>query len=246
MPYGEDLAYVHDAGFSDLTRGVAPGLLALLRDRGILAGRIVELACGSGILAVELFRAGYQIVAIDQSPAMLQLARRRSAGPEWRCESLFAAQLPESHAVLCLGEGLTYRRPRVRATRNLEPFFRKVHASLVDEGLFVFDLLQPSLGGRPLRRRVQRQGQDWRVVVDIEQPLGKMFLTRSIRVWRWIDKSWRTTEERHRIELYDTETVKGWLENAGFAVQTRSRIGTYEWPEGRRAFVATRLREATP
>ena len=49
--YGEDLAYVHDAGFSAEAPVIARELVRRLRERGIRDGLIVELGCGSGRLA---------------------------------------------------------------------------------------------------------------------------------------------------------------------------------------------------
>ena len=79
MPlYEEDLAYVHHEGFGDYSRGAAPGLLAALRDAGIATGKVIDLGCGSGIWLRALSDAGYAAVGVDQSPAMLELARRHA------------------------------------------------------------------------------------------------------------------------------------------------------------------------
>ena len=51
--YGPDLAFVHDAGYSDFAHGAAPGLLALLRRGGIACGFVVELGCRSGAAPVN-------------------------------------------------------------------------------------------------------------------------------------------------------------------------------------------------
>lgn len=46
-------------------------------------GRVLEVACGSGRVALPLARAGHQVVGLDASPHMLALARRKlaAAGP---------------------------------------------------------------------------------------------------------------------------------------------------------------------
>ena len=44
-------------------------------------GRVLELACGAGRLAVPLARAGHHVVGFDASPHMLSLARQK-ASPE--------------------------------------------------------------------------------------------------------------------------------------------------------------------
>lgn len=40
-------------------------------------GRVLELGCGTGRIAIPVARAGAALVGIDRSPAMLSLARRR-------------------------------------------------------------------------------------------------------------------------------------------------------------------------
>ena len=52
---------------------------ALLGALGPLRGlRVLELGCGRGDLTVELLRAGADVVALDLSPAMVELARKRA------------------------------------------------------------------------------------------------------------------------------------------------------------------------
>ncbi|MGH7178759.1 MAG: class I SAM-dependent methyltransferase, partial [Tepidisphaeraceae bacterium] len=63
------MAYIHDAGFGDFARKSAPQLLAMLRQAGIRRGNIVELGCGSGMLAAKLVAAGHTVLGIDQSRA---------------------------------------------------------------------------------------------------------------------------------------------------------------------------------
>jgi hypothetical protein len=41
--YGEDLAYVHDVGFSGYALGAAPGILGILARGGIREGLVVDL-----------------------------------------------------------------------------------------------------------------------------------------------------------------------------------------------------------
>src|SRR5687768_4158361 len=73
--YGHDLAYIHHAGFSEFAESAAPGLLEILWKHAIRDGLVVEIGCGSGILARELTRAGFDVLGFDASPAMIALAR---------------------------------------------------------------------------------------------------------------------------------------------------------------------------
>src|SRR5438309_681986 len=76
--YFEDLAAVHDAGFGGLARSAAPEIVRLLRARGIRAGLVVDVGCGSGIAAQHFVQRGYDVVGIDASRAMIRLARARA------------------------------------------------------------------------------------------------------------------------------------------------------------------------
>jgi SAM-dependent methyltransferase len=74
--YAPDLAAIHDAGFGGFARDAAPGLLRRLRRAGIRDGLVVDIGCGSGIWARALTDAGYDVLGVDVSEAMLQIARR--------------------------------------------------------------------------------------------------------------------------------------------------------------------------
>ncbi len=68
------------ARFYDLDLQDDPGDLDLYRALADRAdGPILELAAGSGRLAVPLAQAGYEVTAIDVDPAMLARARRRAS-----------------------------------------------------------------------------------------------------------------------------------------------------------------------
>ena len=69
--YKADLAYIHDVGFGDFARNSAPALLEMLRSNGVSKGLVVDLGCGSGLWARELSDAGYGVLGVDISPAMI-------------------------------------------------------------------------------------------------------------------------------------------------------------------------------
>jgi len=76
--YTDDLAYIHDVGFGEFALKSAPGLLNILRQRKIFAGLVVDLGCGSGLWARELTQAGYDVLGIEQSAAMIEIARKKT------------------------------------------------------------------------------------------------------------------------------------------------------------------------
>src|SRR5262245_1645681 len=97
--YHEDLAYIHDVGHGDFARDAAPGVLEIFRSSSIHVGLVVDLGCGSGIWAEELVLAGYNVLGVDISAAMLALARGRVPSAEFRLGSFLDINLPRCVAV---------------------------------------------------------------------------------------------------------------------------------------------------
>ena len=91
--YTPDLAYIHDVGFRDYALKSAPGILAILKHHHLFTGLIVDLGCGSGLSAQVLHQAGYQVLGIDISEAMIAIAKTRAPMVEFRIESFFTADI---------------------------------------------------------------------------------------------------------------------------------------------------------
>jgi len=76
--YDEEVALRYDAAVP-VQAGEIEFYLELARQAGNQGLPTLELACGSGRIAVPLAREGVQLVGLDNSPAMLARAREKSA-----------------------------------------------------------------------------------------------------------------------------------------------------------------------
>lgn len=56
-----------------------PALLALVR-RSVLADPVLDVGCGTGVLALAVARAGHRVVGVDAAPHAISRARERAAG----------------------------------------------------------------------------------------------------------------------------------------------------------------------
>ena len=111
--YSDDLARIHHEGYGDLARSAGPPIVSHFRQAGIRQGLIVDLGCGSGVLARHLLHSGYDVLGVDPSAAMLRIAKRVAPAARFvrcRAEDL---ELPRCAAVLATGEGfrVTARPP---------------------------------------------------------------------------------------------------------------------------------------
>jgi SAM-dependent methyltransferase len=234
--YQSDLAYIHDAGFGDFARKSAPGLLAILRKAGIRTGFVVDLGCGSGIWAAELIRSGYEVMGIDISRAMIEMARQRAPAARFLKASFLSARLPACDAVTALGEIFDYTFDRRNGRRELKRLFRRVYAALLPGGVFIFDIAEP---GRELRR-AHAQGKDWAILFAAEA--SRDMLVRRMTAFRRVGKLYRRSEETHRLRLYRSSDVAADLRRAGFAVRVLRAYGRMPLPSGNAAFMATKRR----
>ena len=235
--YQDDLAYIHDAGFSDYALDAAPGLLRILRRSGIARGLVVDLGCGSGRWARELNRAGYEVVGVDQSRAMIRLARRIAPTSRFTVASLWSAILPQCDAVTSLGECLNYRFGHANRSHSLLRLFRRVYRALGPGGIFVFDFA--GLGRRPQRGTRMRQsaGRDWSVTASTIAH-GPHRIRRRIVALRQIGKKSRRSEEIHCLELYAVREMCETLKRCGFRVHAVRGYGRFRFPQGINGVVA--------
>jgi SAM-dependent methyltransferase len=236
--YAEDLAYIHDVGYGDFARQSAPGLLGILRRNGITDGLVVDLGCGSGIWARELHRAGYDVLGIDISAAMIELARRRVPEARFRRESFLKARLPPCVAVTSIGECLSYLFDTHNSTKELDRLFRRIFTALRRGGVLVFDILEPGQVRGPQPRMRHREGKDWAVLVQVEEDPARNLLTRRITSFRKVGELYRRSEEVHRVRLYRSAELAGELGRIGFRVRRMRGYGTFRFRRGHIALLA--------
>src|SRR5919108_775233 len=205
--YGEDLAYIHDVGHAEFALGAAPGIMEILERNGIHDGLVVDLGCGSGLWARELVDAGYRVVGIDISEAMIERSRKRVPEAEFMVGSLFEVEIPRCQAVTAVSEVLNYLFDAENEEGGLGRLFRRVHDALVPGGVFVFDVLGPGQAPPGTRERGFRVGEDWAVLAEREEDVERGTMERRIVSFRKAGGHYRRDEEVPRGRLYDPSGV---------------------------------------
>lgn len=236
LPYGDDLAYIHDVGYGGFAEGSAPGLLDLLRAGGIPDGVVVDLGCGSGIWARHLTDAGYHVVGADISPAMIALARKRAADADFHVRSFLTFELPRCRAITALGEVLCYQFDEANGREALARLFQRAASALEPGGLFIFDIAEVGLDRE--RPPTCREGDGWATLVRIEYDAGRDQLVRHITTFRRTGTLYRRHQETHRLQLYRRGEMSALLRRAGFRVRAVRQFGGQELLPGRVGFVA--------
>ncbi len=111
-------------------------------------GRLLDVGCYTGVEALALARAGYQVLGVDLSPEMVRLAQ--SKAKQWRLEGQARFVAARASELQALGSDLLApfdTAYSVYGTLNLEPqisrFKEALQSCLKNRGAFVCGLLNP-------------------------------------------------------------------------------------------------------
>jgi SAM-dependent methyltransferase len=112
---------------------------ALARETG---GPVLEIACGTGRVAIPIARQGFAVTGLDVVPGMLELARSKSAGlpVRWVEGDARTFGLGERFRLVFL-TGNAFQLFLTNADQ--EALLGRVRAHLHDEGLFAFETRNP-------------------------------------------------------------------------------------------------------
>lgn len=107
---------------------------------------VLDLACGTGSMTLELAARGYDMIGVDASPNMLSVAHARAGAAGladrilYLCQDMCDFELYGTvEAVVCCLDAVNHITDRAALSRC----FHWVHNYLVPDGLFLFDVNSP-------------------------------------------------------------------------------------------------------
>jgi len=242
--YKSDLAWVHHVGYSHHAERTGPGVVALLRQGGLAPGAsVLDVGCGSGLLARQLRAAGFAVRGVDASPAMIELARDYEPAAKFDVARLPTGlhpgddgALPESDAVVSTGHVLNYLDTRAQIAEALSELAQAVRPG----GLLAIDLMTEAycdmLDLGQIHAKVQ---DDWVIVTRFSRPEPHRF-DRAITVFRREGGSWRRSDEYHRNVTFDIDEALRVLRGNGLDARLRASFGAEKLPDGLVVLAAAR------
>ncbi len=187
-------------------------------------GTVLDLCCGTGLLAGELIARGYRVVGVDASEAMLALARER-LGPEVVLSRMTLPELtvdPGFDAVVCTLDGFNYLTPGdLRLTMNA------VAGCLRPAGWLVFDLHTDAMMNFTIANPVvagESAGNGFVITSTVDAATRICDTTIELTQPRDGDPF----SERHRQYFHTAADVRAALEDGGFEVTAVSEEYTHE------------------
>jgi SAM-dependent methyltransferase len=186
-----------------------------------------------------MLEAGFRVVGVDLSPAMVELARAAAPAATITVGSVHDFEVPRAVAVVALGEVLNYATDERAGLAALEFLAVRVHEKLSPGGVFVFDVATPGRAGPTNATERFHLADDWALGMHAHEHDG--VLERAITIFSRDGSRFRRVDERHVLRLYDADDVRAAVRAAGFdRVDVRDGYFSSRTFPGWKVFVAKR------
>lgn len=181
-------------------------------------GLVLDLGCGTGSLTQILAKSGYDMIGIDNSEDMLEIAMEKKY--ESNLDILYLLQDMREFelygtvkAVVSICDSLNY----ILSEEELIDVFKLVNNYLDPKGIFIFDLntkykYEQILGESVIAENREECSFIWDNYYDKEEGMNEYDLTLFIKEE---DDLFRRYQESHYQKAYELDTIRTLLLEAG-------------------------------
>ncbi len=197
-PYYDRWQKSYGKDFSTL---IFPRLLGSIRSHRISGRTMVDVACGTGTLALLMARRGWEVVGVDASEGMLAQAAGKIAAAAYPVallhQDMREIALPRRvHLATSFFDSLNH----LMTPDDLGKAFRRVRGSLLDGGWFIFDTSTERCFTSLWTRSETFQMKEFSIALDNTYD-------RALRCAR-CDVTLRVTRDGGPVELRETVTER--------------------------------------
>lgn len=177
------------------------------------ARRGLELACGTGTLAIELSKMGYVMEGLDISDEMLAIAQQKANEAHQKlrflCQDMAAFQTKKNYDfIFSMCDGINY----LVEDEAILGTFESVASHLSESGVFIFDVssyfkLSEVIGNQTFAETFEDAAYIWENQFDEDENLLEFVLT----LFSKSNKGYERHEEFHTQRAFKTEEIKQFL-----------------------------------
>ncbi len=199
----------------------AKGMEAKLRAENLAAERntVLDLGCGTGTLTELMYRAGFDMIGVDNSEEMLEIAlrKRERSGSDilYLLQDMRELELYGTVGAVCsICDSLNY----ILEEKDMVKVFSLVNNYLYPGGIFLFDFntvykYEQVIGDATIAENREDCSFIWENYYDGESRINEYDLT--IFVKRHPAEYFEKFAETHYQKGYTLEQMKGFLDEAG-------------------------------
>lgn len=205
----------------------------ILKENGISDGLVLELGCGTGTFTRLLAQKGYDMIGVDNSVEMLEVARNKTIEAEsdilWLLQDMRSFELYGTvRAIVSVCDSMNY----ITTLKDLQMVFSLVNNYLDPGGVFLFDMKTPYyyrevMGDRVIAETEEEASYIWENSYYEDDMINEYDLTFFIRQENGL---YRRCSETHLQRAFGIETVLSLLKKAGLHVEAVYAEGTHEEP----------------
>lgn len=209
-------------------------LKSLLNEYGVKDGLVLDLGCGTGSITELLAKAGYDMIGVDNSEDMLEIAmdKRGRSGLDilYLLQDMREFELYGTmRAAVSICDSMNY----ILEEDDLLQVFSLVNNYLDPGGIFIFDLntvykYQEILGEQTIAEDREECSFIWDNFYDEEEMINEYDLTVFVQEEGDL---FRRYCETHYQRAYSSETVRALIEKAGMEVLAIYDAFTYNKPK---------------
>ena len=190
---------------------------AILDREGLCPKTAVDLACGTGSVAIRLAEKGLSVIGVDISEDMLCIAASKITGqinaPRFICQDLTQLHLPRGvDLAVCALDSLDY----IIDPEDCQKAIKRVYKALNPGGCFIFDVNTPeklqAMDGQTFLDEDDDVYCVWRGEFDENTNI----CTYGMDIFQRHGESWQRSGEIHREYAYSQEQLLAYLKDAGF------------------------------
>lgn len=239
-----NLAFSYDRLTNDVDYNAVVDFYNAILDKENLQPRTaVDLACGTGSVALLLARSGLQVTAVDMSEEMLCVASQKAAEAAlpitFVCQPLQQLRLPRGvDLAVCALDSLDY----ITDPADCQAAIGRIYKVLNPGGCFIFDVNTPeklrTMDGQVFLDEDEDVYCVWRGEFDEESNICSY----GMDLFQRKGNLWERSFEEHREYAYSQEQLIGYLKTAGFThIEVfADREFTEPRPEEQRIYIKAR------
>lgn len=193
-------------------------LLEEWKKYGISEGIALELGCGTGKMMERMAEAGYDMIGVDYSMDMLQIAMEHASELPYSLLYLLQDMREfELYGTVCAAYSICDSINYITEPEDLEEVFRLVNNYLDPDGIFIFDFntehkYRDVMGERTIAEDREDVGFIWYNEYDEEEHLNYIDLNVYVREE---EDLFRKYQEEHVQRGYTLDEMKKIVENSG-------------------------------